>query len=48
MKLVMALVLLVAIGLPGILLGLFLAPWFFFLLLLMMFVPLLFLRPTTT
>ena len=46
MKVAMAVVLLIAIGLPGILMGLYLAPWFFFLLLLMMFVPLLFLRPT--
>ncbi len=42
---IMSLVLLVVLGLPGILLGLLVAPWFFFLLLLMMFAPLLLLRP---
>lgn len=42
----MALVLLVTLGLPGLLLGIFVAPWFFLLLLLMMFAPLVFLLPS--
>ena len=45
LNVIMAVVLLFAIGLPGILMGLFLAPWFFFILLLLMVIPLLFLRP---
>lgn len=40
----MSLVLLVVLGLPGILLGIFVAPWFFLLCLLMMLAPLAFLR----
>jgi hypothetical protein len=41
----MALVLLIALALPGILLGLLVSPLFYFLMLLMALTPLLFLRP---
>ena len=44
--LIMALVLIGVLAIPGIFLGLFVAPWFFLLMLLMMFGPLILLRPT--
>ena len=42
---IMALVLIGVLAIPGIFLGLFVAPWFFLLMLLMMFGPLILLRP---
>ena len=42
---IMAVVLIFVLAIPGIFLGLFVAPWFFLLMLLMMFGPLVFLRP---